>query len=244
MKAGFTLIEVLLVTALLSLLGLATFQSMRASSGLKTKVDFETESLQEARAVFALLDRDIRAAHFLTPEELVWDTRLLKLEPNQAPPLRPLPVTVFKGSKDDIFFSAKSHQRLSANAPENEFHFVTYQLQKSQLVRGESFRATSLKDRENPDGFRTFVLLEKVKSMTFSFYDPRSDAWSETWDTERDEFRDRLPNAVKFIIEYEPEIDVPGNFEVKTVKISTSVSVSEAGLKSLLGVPGVGADNP
>jgi type II secretory pathway component PulJ len=239
-RSGFTLIEVMIASLLLFFLSYATYSSVRNTVQLKETVDQRIDKLQEARAVLAILDRDIRLATFSTPEDLVWDLKLKKLEEGQAPPVKPVPISIFKGSASEIFFSGNSHQRMSAESPENEQHFVTYQLTGDKLVRGESFRASSIQDRESPDKFHTLTLLENVKSLKFSYWDLRSDSYSDTWDSDKDEFKYRIPKAVKIELEFEPtQTESAQKRKVENTKLSTIVAITEAQFKTLLGVPGV-----
>jgi len=229
LEAGFTLIEVLLVSVLLAFLGMATFSAVRGTLRAKEDIDQRTEIVQSQRAVVAILERDLRTATFSVAEDLVWEPITPKVDdPNPPPPaVKPLPVTIFQGKAAELFFSGKSHQRMSSDAAENEQSFVTYQVHESQLIRAESRRAASLFDRDDPDKFDKLVLLNNVKRIEFKFWDKRTERWTDSWDTERADTLGILPLAVQINIEFMPDVEDTARRKVELVKVSTSVALTE-----------------
>jgi len=242
-KSGLTLIELLLVTVLLVFFSFTIFHLVRSSLALKTKLDRRTEYLQEQRTVLTLLSRDFRSAFFVTAEDFVWSPP--KNDPNAAPGLaqrlrqdpqnqRPNPVTLFQGEKSQLFFSCQSHQRLSANAPENHQHLVLYQLKNKELIRGESLRVVHEEDRENAENYRNFVLLENVSKLEFSYWNEKSERWEDSWDAESSEKRDKVPGAIKVLIEYTPKvIEGEEDKEIKPRIFETSIRLQEAELRNV-----------
>jgi len=232
-SAGFSLLEVLLVTVLLSFLAYTTFIQVRSSVNAKEAIDLKTEMLQESRAAIAMLDRDIRSATILTADDTIWEP--IQPKPGETPlpiPPKPLPVTIFNGKSDNIFFAARSHQRMSADVPENEQHFVTYQLNSEKaLVRAETARAVNLKDRADPGNFKQIVLLKNIKSLVFSYWNAKSEKWVDRWDSESSETQDQLPPAVKVEIEYLPDVEASGRRKIEPIKIATSVRLTESVFK-------------
>lgn len=208
-SAGFTLIEVLIVSLLLFFLAATLFQSVRATVGAKEDIDAMTQQSQTARASLSLIERDIAAAYLTLPEDLGWDaTRPTNLPAGEEwiPPVRPANVAIFQGKANEIFMSSRTHQRLSQDSREDEEHFVTYQLDGDELIRAESKRAVNLYDREDPSKFRDFTLLKKVSNFVLSYWDKPQEKWLDSWDSEGEQ-KDRLPDAVKIHIEYAPDID-------------------------------------
>lgn len=230
---AFTILEFLLVAFLLVLLAMTTFNSVRDTIRTKEMIDYRTENLQSARAVLSLIDRDIRAAFFVKAEDLTWRVaKPTKPDVVYPEPIKPRTVTIFQGKTTEIFFSAGSHQRMSVDVPENEQHFVTYQLNGSELIRGETSRATRVEDREDTPQFRQFTLLTKVKSLKFEYFDLKRDKWVEAWDTESADYFERMPIAVKVTLEYTPEVENVDDKTKETVSISTVIKILEAGLKN------------
>jgi prepilin-type N-terminal cleavage/methylation domain-containing protein len=230
MKKGFTLLEVLIVSVLLFALAITLFQTVKSTVTAKEDIDGRTEILQGARAAVSLIDRDLRTSYLTSPDDFGWDPKPPTDWPTGqpwAPPPPPLPITIFQGRAGEVFFTARTHQRTTSDAPENESHFVTYQLKGSQLVRGESTRAVSLYDREDPKRFKDFVLLDEVKRFDLKFWDRKSEKWLDSWDTDTPEFANRLPTAVDIAIEYMPDVADTARRKVESVTLRTSVLISE-----------------
>lgn len=245
-RAGFTLLEVLLASLLLAFLALTLFSTVRETLLVREDIDLKTETLQTARASFTLLERDIRAAYFLTPEDLGWNPKQPadwpKDQPWVAPP-RPAAVTIFQGKNNEVFFNSRTHQRLSVDSPENEEHFVTYQLHGDELVRAESARAVNIYDREDPDRFHQFIVVNHVKTFKLTYYDSRAERWQDDWDTEKPEFKERLPDAVKIEMEFSPdEENSSARRKPKPIKIASVVAPAYSTFKADLtgGVTGGG----
>lgn len=228
--SGFTLLEVLIVTLFLSVLAYTTFQEIRSTVGAKEEVDQKTEVLQESRAVIALFDRDVRAATMITAADTVWEPVTRK--DGEAPAVEPQPITLFKGEAQYLFFSARSHQRMSADIPENEQHFVTYQIVNGDLIRAESPRAVNKADKEDPEKFRRFTVLRNVKKLVFTFWDDKSFKWIDRWDSERTDTKNQLPAAVKLEVDYQPDAKDTIRRKVKPSQIITSVRIFEQAFKS------------
>lgn len=237
-RAGMTLIEVLLVTALLAFVSLAIFSSVSTMISAKRKIDTQSESTQEFRAVLGLMTRDIQSAFFNTVYDLVWNPVPKVRDPQTGitPPPDPVPApfSIFYGKENEIFFSARSHQRVAANTPENEQHFVTYQLQEQKLVRAESSRAVNMYDREDPNKFKSTVLIDRVRSLKFRYFDSKQGSWIDNWDSEAAAYRDRLPGAVEINLVIAPlEIEgAPARKEpAKDTVLTTAVTITNVALR-------------
>lgn len=236
LRSGFTLLEVLLVSVLLFFLALTTFSAVRSTFRTKTAIDERSSRLQPARAVLGILERELRNAFFYTPEDLIWfPTRPRRPNEDVAPPPPPRPavVTIFKGKKNEVFFTSNMHQRSSANVPQNEQSFVTYQLVGDELVRAESSRAVAAWDREDESKFRKLTVLENIKRFELSYYDSKKGDWVEQWDSESVDQKDRLPEAVEVSLEYTPEENTtaPSRTGSNTVLLKTTIALLQAALQ-------------
>ncbi len=233
---GFTLVELMIVLILLFFLAYSTFTSIRVTFRNKSDIDRRTEFLQEGRATLAILNRDLRLAYFVKPADFVWDP-IKKLPPpdeGEPPPAIPPPiVTVFKGKTNEVFLSSRSHLKTVEDSAENECHFLTYQLSASgELIRAESKRAVSVKDRESPDQFSKQVLLTGVKKLKFEFFHTDSEKWIDNWDSEEGDTRNSLPESIRLELEYEPSVEAGQEAKVKTHVIRTNIRILESGFKS------------
>lgn len=233
-KSAFTLLEILLVLVLLSFLSYSVYYSVKMTTKAKESVESRTEILQEFRSAFGILERDIRNTFYATPDDFGWYPHPPNsdLDPSKyVPPVpqKPLPLTVFQGKENTLLFSTRTHQRLSANAPENEEHFVFYTLKEGALIRSESKRAISKTDRENPEDFRSFVLIEKVVSLKFTFWSPRQGQWISEWDSDKTETLNKVPEAVKIELRFTPEYESEkGGRKSKELTLVTAVRLPEA----------------
>lgn len=236
-KSAFTLLEILLVLVLLSFLSYSVYYSVKMTTKTKESIESRTEILQEFRSAFGILERDIRNSFYTTPEDFGWHPRKPKIDPNTGqstediplPPKKPVPITIFQGKENTLLFSTRTHQRLSANAPENEEHFVFYTLKDGGLIRSESKRAVSKSDRENPEDFRSFVLIDKVVSLKFSFWSPRQGQWIGEWDSDKNEMLNQVPEAVKIELRFTPEFESEkGGKKSKELTLVTAVRIPEA----------------
>jgi type II secretory pathway component PulJ len=236
-KSAFTLLEILLVLVLLSFLSYSVYYSVKMTTKAKESVESRTETLQEFRSAFGILERDIRNTFYATPDDFGWFPHKPIIDSatgqptGDIPPVpqKPLPLTIFQGKENTLLFSTRTHQRLSANAPENEEHFVFYTLKEGALIRSESKRAISKTDRENPEDFRSFVLIEKVVSLKFTFWSPRQGQWVSEWDSDKTETLNKVPEAVKIELRFTPEYESEkGGRKSKELTLVTAVRLPEA----------------
>jgi len=239
-NSGFTLIEILLVTLLLFMLSYSTFMAIRSTMGTKRSIDNRTEILQSGRALIELMDRDLRATFFVDAGDLGWNP--IYKDPNEAgtdpndpdtepPPPKPIPITIFQATSGELLFSTRSHQRMSADSPENEQHFVRYRRENNKLVREESFRAINKDDIGDEKQFRALDLIPNLKELTFEFWNEKGQRWEDRWDTNSSEFLDILPEAVKIKLVYVPEALNEGEDATKEVEYETTVRITQAMFK-------------
>jgi type II secretory pathway component PulJ len=233
-KGGFTLIELLLVTLLLFMLAYATFMSIRSTMDVKRSIDSRTEILQSGRALLELLDRDLRMAFFSKAADVGWNPVQVDNEtesadadapPPEPPPPEPIPITIFQATRNELLFSSASHQRMSADSPENEQHFVRYRIEGAKLIREESYRAINKDDITDEKQFRQSVLIDNMKSLEFTFWNSRSQRWDDRWDSNSSENLDSLPEAVKIKLRYVPEALDEATDATKEVEYETTVRV-------------------
>lgn len=241
-SSGFTLLEILLVTVLLFFLSYVVYSSVSSTIKANQMTEARSEVLQEFRSAFGILERDLRGAYYVTADDYGWYPRKERKkkedgdieEPDPVPPTKPTPITIFQGKENMLFFSTRTHQRLSANSPENEEHFVFYELKGNELHRSESKRAIRIEDRQNPEDFRSFVLIDKVVSVKFGFWNAKQSRWVPDWDSEKSEFLNKVPEAVKIEIRFTPEFDVDkGGKQAKELYLLTAIRLSEASYRNI-----------
>jgi type II secretory pathway component PulJ len=236
-REGFTLIEVLLVTFLLFLLAYATFSSVRATMATKEDIDGTTEVLQSNRSLLALIERDVNGAYYVMAVDLGWNpptTQTTNVRVNAVPtpqPTVPEPATIFQGRSDELLMSTRTHQRMNADAPENEQTYVRYRIEQKKLIREESYRVISKEDLSDAKQYVEFTVVDGVERLEFKYWDPARADWTESWDTNGAETLDVLPSAVSVHIIYQPERSVVDEKNDKPVDLRSVFLVTQRLLK-------------
>ena len=227
-----TLIEVIASIVLISGITFAIIPMVRRMMGAKKQASVLSYGNQEQRALYSIISRDIKNAFFITAHQLGWDPVLPDAEegePLPPEPEAPVPVTVFKGERDNLILSTKTHQRFSQNIPENEQHIVTYELKSKNLIRSESPRLISTGDYDEKDKFREFTLLENVSRIEFGYWNPNTEKFDQKWDSDRSEHFNDMPELVKVTIEYRPDA-VTKNTQAadKDVKLEFVIPITQS----------------
>jgi type II secretory pathway pseudopilin PulG len=261
-SSGFTLIELLMVILLLFFISYTIFTTLRSMVTTKEQIDFQTEIFQGNRAILGQLERDFQRVFFIRATDLTWQPIKKKsqkdpndessspdepLEPEDTDAnssnndnstasndIAPAPVSLFQGNKDTVFFSTATHQRLYQNAPENEQHFVTYQIVDNNFVRAESYHAVHASDRDDTSKYKTFTLIENVKKFQLEYYDSKTLKWLDKWDSQNPEQLDRVPAAVQVTIEYLPPTPPNSRFTPKLQTLQTSFRLIEDSFRNVV----------
>jgi len=185
---GFTLIEVLVAVALISVIMVLIWQTMGVSLKAKQRIEKRDEIYHNARVSVDKMVQDLSMAFVMGgPAQLGQKQGTLQIK------------TIFKGDDDEVLFATLAHLRLYANARESASANVAYKLEKDP----DDSELYLLKRREskglgsNPEeGGVWITLAEKVKSMKIDYYDARKYDWQSSWNTESDTGL-RLPRAVR-----------------------------------------------
>ena len=69
-ESGFTLIELLIASALIAIVMMFTMQTFTVNNRTYVKIDSVVDTQQSARAIASLLERDLRHAGMMVPEEV------------------------------------------------------------------------------------------------------------------------------------------------------------------------------
>ncbi len=197
---GFTLVELLLATLLISFVGGVIYQLFAQGISLWH------------RSLVDRLDVDV----LIYTERLAADLRNAILDTEG----------VFSGSTDSLDFAtlsqvkspSVSEKELNATAPSKVRYW--YDQKKKKIYRGESGYLSYLRDQGQTMLGREIV--PQVTNCKYSFYNPDSHApnlWLNSWE------RDCLPPAVKVFIEYKNEAQVK-NFSTVISLPHSACSVS------------------
>lgn len=191
---GFTLIEVLVSVALVSVIMLMIWQTTSQTIKAKVRIERRNEVYHNARISVDKMVQDLSMAFLLAgPAHLG--------QSHGTPRLK----TVFKGEAEQVAFASLAHLRLFKGARESDSCEIGYKLERDPESR-ENFilmRRESKWIDDKPDEGGTWVpLAEKVKKIKFEYYDIRKFDWQSSWGTEA-EGAARLPRAVKVSIAFE-----------------------------------------
>lgn len=198
LRRGFTLMEVALAVAILSIMATLTWGSIERTFDAYETVTGIDERYHNIRVAMNRMARELSMA-FLTSarrdkgQERMWET-IFKAEPS----------TPFA----KLTFTAFAHQILRADSKECDQSEISYfggrdddEPRQMNLLRREDPRI----DREPEEGGRVYVLAENIKDFKLRFFDPKNDDWTDTWDTEDQEFAGRLPTIVEIKMTVEDE---------------------------------------
>jgi general secretion pathway protein J len=208
-RRGFTLMEVALAVAILSVMAALTWGSIARTFDAYETVTGIDARYHNVRVAMNRMSRELSMA-FLTSarrdkgKERMWET-IFKAEP--ASPIA------------KISFTAFAHQIMRADAKESDQAEIGY----FGAPDDDNPRITNLMRREDPridrdpdEGGRSYVLAEDIKEFKLRFFDPKDDDWTDTWDTEDSEFAGRLPTIVEITMVIEDENQKELTFVTKT----------------------------
>jgi general secretion pathway protein J len=191
---GLTLLEVLVsigILALIATLIYGAFDGMARSRAGLTRLD---DRYQQGRSALARMSRELESA-FLSmhqpPQQSQWIRTTAFIGKNQ-------------GTQDRVDFTSFSHRRLGRDLHESDQNELSYFIardpnrsDKYDLVRREQKEI----DLEPTKGGIINVICEDVTELDFSYLDPITGEWTETWDSTQaaGQFQ-RLPLQVKIRI--------------------------------------------
>lgn len=186
---GFTLIEIIIATALLASMGALVFGSFKSAWDQKASIEAEDERYTQARSAMDRMAREISAA-FLSEH---YDRNRFRERP-----------TFFKGEdrgrRDILSFTALAHERLEVDSKESDQAALRYWVDRdpdNNRIESLFRRVNPIIDEEADRRGRKAVLCENVKGFDVEFWDATREEWVREWDTNRPERQGVLPERVK-----------------------------------------------
>jgi len=175
-QGGFTLLEVMLVVAILGFVMTLMWGSFSQTSRTKKHLDASHDRLHTARTALMRMARELEMAYLSNSE-------------NTALPQRR---TFFQATSradiDEVAFSAFAHQRLRAGANEGDTSIISYFGERDpddravlNLMRKDSRRLQNLELKDMPG--ETYVLCPNVVRLKMTFWDFKKKAWRDDWTT-------------------------------------------------------------
>lgn len=166
---GFTLIEIMVSTVLIGMMGVLMMTSINSSVRAKDKVEEISQRFHEVRQAMSRMSREISMAYLSKHVNI-----------NE-----PAFITQFKGDKDRIFFSAFGHVVSKRDAKESDQQVLGFYLAKDK--NGQNSLMRRMHPRLNMDvtkDGKAQILCPNVSKLEFGYYDSRYEKWQESWESD------------------------------------------------------------
>ncbi|HLG20186.1 MAG TPA: prepilin-type N-terminal cleavage/methylation domain-containing protein [Bdellovibrionota bacterium] len=218
---GFTLIEVILASVILAILGTLTWGSIAATFQTQQTVSRHTEMQEVGTTTLTKIQEDL--------------SQVFHVE-------APRPLTFFRGEDnmdhDRILFSALSHLPSGPNAHESDEAEVEYVTESNTSSEGLYF----LKRRESPfldekpeEGGDFIPLASNVAAFNIEYSDGTT--FRPTWDIRSSDQLNKMPKLVRIYLRLRDETGREAVFET-TVDIPLSENLSVQVQQPAAGAPG------
>jgi general secretion pathway protein J len=180
-QTGFTLVEVLIAMALVSLIALFLYETFISTSRVTESIDREREYYREVRLTADQLTRELLSAY------------------RSSDPSAPLDFTGLhdtgpEGSSDSLSFYTMAHLHLIPGRPESSLTKVRYYLEKRPESRWYHLNHEEYSHFLSAGPSEKEVLIENVKEMSIRYFDGKS--WLPEWDSKK-QGSSPIPSAVK-----------------------------------------------
>ncbi len=205
---GLTLIEIALAISILAVIGTLTWGSIsRSFDAYETVTDIDRR-YHGVRVAMNRMAKELSMAFLTSQRRHRGKERMM--------------VTHFRGEAASPFhalhFTAFAHHILRADAKEADHCEISYygesdpdEPNQLNLMRREDARI----DSEWDEGGRSYILAENIKDFKLRFWDSRREEWTDEWDTEKSDFRGRLPEVVEITLIVNDENDEELKFVTK-----------------------------
>lgn len=224
LNAGFTLIEVLIAIALLSLMSIAIFQVTTRSFDINFRLGKESTDYISVVLSLQTVEADLSQI-FSPPLEKV--TTPTQANPLESPEFWSIPIrgdgirrSRLKGTKERLSFITNGNRRVEENSPQSDFLKVVWEIERNSsgsytLYRSTDWDAFEVEQNRKPN---RIALLENLTSASFRYYRLENKAWEDQWDTESPYAKDesRFPALISLKIELPDPANsnVPQTWEV------------------------------
>lgn len=231
-RSGFSLLEILIVTALLGAIALIASRAIKNGLNTKKKLDARLKVESMVFDALRLMSTDVERAFHYQHALYEIDRASLAAQPNpndppngtnpptdldptqqalQAPPIR---LTNMVGKENSIHFTTLNHYRTTANSQESNQIEVGYYLEscKSRITRDESKclwrRSSTIIDNDVTRGGDATPLVENVTEFKLEYLSENINIkeWKREWVTDQNgsiDTQNLFPVMVKITLSIE-----------------------------------------
>jgi general secretion pathway protein J len=179
--AGFSLIEVMVATLLMGMMGVLLMTSLRSSADAKDNIEATSGRYQLVRQAMSRMAREISMA-FLSRD----------INKNEA-----VVITQFKGSKEQLFFSAFGNVIMQKDAAQSDQQVLGYFIAKDKTGKQSLMRShVANLNLDVEKGGKPQVLVPDVIKIEFSYYDEKFDRWEEKWISDPSDIAKQDPASI------------------------------------------------
>lgn len=210
---GFTLLEVMISVAIVGVIMMLIWTSTSQSLRSKDRIEERDLVYHSARVALRKISDDLAVAFLIkkaSTSELSASTSATGSQ------VKAFFVGENQSSQDTLKFTSLSHLRLFSGAKEADQCRIMYEVVpdeeevgKYNLIRRED---PWLDDSTDVKG-KALTLVENIREFDLEYYDTRKEDWVREWNTERVDWKDRLPYAVRINLLFtDPEsedIEIP-----------------------------------
>ncbi|AKU91327.1 type II secretion system protein GspJ [Vulgatibacter incomptus] len=192
MKRGFTLLEVMIALAIVTVLAALVYGSFNPTYQAKMLVEEQAERYHGLRLAMGRMARELSMAYVSDR----YDSNQLRERPTQF-------VANHSSNRDKLRFTTFAHERLYEDVKESDQALVEYRVdrdpedpRKNALIRREK----TVIDERPADGGAETVLATDIDGLNFEFWDVKKKEWVTDWDTTEQAYSNRLPERVRITI--------------------------------------------
>lgn len=190
-QKAFTLIEVLVATAILAMASIGIYYVILSSFDINRKITAETDMMLSISIAMDSMDRDVSQIFSPilgkttppvdnTPAEF-WSA------PQRKDGLRR---SRFVGTREKISFISNSNRRLLMDAKESTLQRVIYEIEqdkdgKYRIMKSVDFNVFDYEQQlKSVNDLKKFPIIENLRNASFQFYRADKEQWETSWDSE------------------------------------------------------------
>ncbi|MBT3182341.1 MAG: prepilin-type N-terminal cleavage/methylation domain-containing protein [Deltaproteobacteria bacterium] len=214
---GFTLLEVMISIAILgvimTLIWASTGQSLRA----KDRTEARDMSFHMGRVSLRKITDDVVVAFLSKKQKTSSSSGIDASGGASTSGIKTFFIGEDQSGQDNLRFTSLSHMRYFSGAKESDQCKIAYEIVPDK----EDSNILNLVRREDPWLDNTtevkgkpLVLVRDVREFNLEYYNGRKNEWVKNWDTEKIDWKARLPDAVKITLVFPDPDDEEGEYEI------------------------------